>query len=113
MNSKTQAAQGTTISAEQLKQKILEKQDIAIIDVREKYEFEKDHIKQSINVPLSNFENEITGKMLPKEKEIITVCTHGIRAQRAMQKLQNAGFKARVLEGGLARWKKAHESAQK
>ena len=76
---------------------------VIILDVREPFEYKDWHIPGAVNVPVSsvmrNPELEI-----PKESEIIAVCSHGIRSASAVRYLNMAGFNARSLAGGMVEW---------
>mgnify|MGYP000854131916 FL=1 len=61
-----------------------------IIDVREKYEFERGHIKGATNIPLSEL-RERTDE-IPKDKPVYLHCRTGQRSYNAVRALQNMGF---------------------
>jgi adenylyltransferase/sulfurtransferase len=92
------------ISAKQLKEKLFEKCDIFLLDVREDYEHEQFDIGGTL-IPL----NEIMNKALkiPTDKPVIVYCHRGVRSQIAIQRLEGKfGFKNLInLEGGLEKWK--------
>ncbi len=62
-----------------------------IVDVREKNEYNNGHIKNSINIPLS----EIRGRLdeIPKDKPVYLHCRTGQRSYNATLILQNLGYK--------------------
>ena len=70
-------------------------QDKIILDVRDKDEVINGMIKGAINVPAGEIKDRL--KELPKNKEIITHCTTGIRAESAYDDLKEAGYKVRFL----------------
>ncbi|MGB2926046.1 MAG: rhodanese-like domain-containing protein [Limnothrix sp.] len=80
-----------------------QQQAIALIDVREPSEFAREHIKNAINIPLS----QISPDNLPTKPENITLyCQSGQRSQQAADKLHNAGLsQISQLSGGLNHWK--------
>jgi phage shock protein E len=57
--------------------------DIILIDVREDYEFESAHIKDSILVPLLLFKNKIESVVLDKNKQVVLICRSGARSSVA------------------------------
>ena len=66
--------------------------DAVLLDVREKDEYEKGHIPQAINIPLSEIdqaENIITNK----EKKIFVYCLSGSRSDQAEKILRQKGYK--------------------
>lgn len=61
-----------------------------LVDVREKWEYERGHINEALNIPLS----ELRGRMqeIPKDKEVVVYCRTGQRSYNAVLALQNSGF---------------------
>ena len=62
-----------------------------IVDVREVYEYERGHIKGSINIPLSEL-RERTAE-IPKDQPVYLHCRTGQRSYNAVLALQNLGFR--------------------
>ena len=62
-----------------------------IIDVRTPQEFAQGHVKDSINIPLSELNNRIL-EIRKKEKPVITCCRSGARAVSATANLKGAGI---------------------
>jgi len=69
--------------------------DKIIIDVRDKDEAMNGMIKGAINIPAGEIKDRL--KELPKDKEFITHCVTGIRAESAYDELKEAGYKVRFL----------------
>jgi hypothetical protein len=63
-------------------------------------EYRSVHLEPSVSLPL----DELTRRRseLPRERELVLVCRTGARARLAAAEL--AGFRTRVLEGGIAAW---------
>ena len=61
-----------------------------IIDVREKYEFKYGHIKEAINIPLSELRDRIDE--IPKDRPVYLHCKTGQRSYNAALVLQNMGY---------------------
>ncbi len=61
-----------------------------IIDVRERIEFEKGHIKGAINIPLSQLRERINE--IPKDETVYLHCRTGQRSYNAVLALQNLGY---------------------
>ena len=81
-----------------------------IIDVRERDEYAIEHVKHSINVPLSVFAMVAPGVLNQlKDKKIMFMCFSGIRATQATSLASNMGFNAEhdysSYNGGLKQWK--------
>ena len=76
------------ITAEELEQKMGE--DIVIIDVRKKSEFDSEHIEGVINVPLNQINQHL--EKFPKEQEFVLHCAGGYRSMIAASILQQRGW---------------------
>lgn len=80
-----------------------------IIDVREKDEFDAEHVENSISIPLSDFQR--TGPAILrnlKGQSIQIMCRSGKRAQLAHQMIQAfdlPSLEVQVYEGGILQWK--------
>jgi len=66
-----------------------------ILDVRDQDEAMNGMIKGAINIPAGELKDRM--KELPKDKEIITYCVTGIRAESAYDDLKAAAYKVRFL----------------
>jgi rhodanese-related sulfurtransferase len=69
--------------------------DKVILDVRDVDEAMNGMLKGAINIPAGRIKDRLAE--LPRDKEIITHCTTGIRAEMAYDDLKENGFKARFL----------------
>jgi len=69
--------------------------DKVILDVRDVDEAMNGMLKGAINLPAGQIKDRLAE--LPKDKEIITHCTTGIRAEMAYDDLKEKGVKARFL----------------
>ena len=79
-------------------------QPIAVIDVRARDDFEKEHIPGAISMPESEWAN-LTG--LSKDRLNVIYCYSQVchLAARAAVEFAGAGFAVRELEGGFKAWK--------
>lgn len=84
-----------------------------LLDIREPYEFESLHIKNSINVPRGilecaceyGYEDTVPELASAREKHIILICRSGNRSALAAYTLQLMGFKqVKSLKLGLKGW---------
>lgn len=74
-----------------------------LLDVREAWEFAIAHLPGAALVPLGDLAARV--RELPKDREMITICHHGLRSLAARSLLQQAGFaKVRSLAGGVDAW---------
>jgi rhodanese-related sulfurtransferase len=85
--------------------------ECAIIDVRERDEFDAEHIENSINLPLSELGRLAPGVLRQLEgKPVVIMCRSGNRATLALQQLQGLGkfnlSSLEVYKGGILEWKK-------
>lgn len=73
-----------------------EQEDVVIIDVRSNYETRLGHFKNSVTLDMENF-REFPGKVHEleryKDKKVVTVCTGGIKCEKASAYLIKRGFK--------------------
>lgn len=89
-----------------------------IIDVREHDEYENQHVKGSINVPLSKFSLMAPGVFNQlKDRKITFMCHSGARATQAREQAKGLGFNAEheyeVYPGGIMAWIKAGNPVDK
>jgi rhodanese-related sulfurtransferase len=79
-----------------------------VLDVREPWEVALCRIEDSVAVPLQALPHAIA--KLPRDRDIVVVCHHGVRSLHAAQWLARAGFaRVRNLRGGIAAWADAVE----
>ena len=93
------------------KEFVSEHDDAVILDVRTPTEFEMSHITGSLNVDVQDESFEEMVAQLDPNKRYIVHCTRnpiGGRSNRALESMQNLGFKHLYsLEGGYVAWKDA------
>ena len=78
-------------------------EDIALIDVREPYEWQIARLPNARLVPLSDIPSAIP--TLDPARRTVVLCHHGMRSARAADQLRAAGFdRVSNLAGGIARW---------
>lgn len=74
--------------------------DYLLIDVREKTEFDRAHLDNSVNVPLSKLSSEL--KAFPIDTPILFICQSGKRSLSALNTAKNSGFTdIKSLKGGI------------
>lgn len=61
-----------------------------IIDAREVKEFERGHLKNAVNIPLSEFRDRLDE--IPKDKPVYIHCRSGQRSYNMVMALQNLGY---------------------
>lgn len=88
-------------------QKMLENDEILLIDIREDDEFSAEHVHGAISWPLSRFDVKAIAEKAG-EKKIILQCATGVRAKAACFTLQReTGKVACRMNGCLSGWKRA------
>ncbi len=95
MNVNPLEVSGKYITAEQLHEWIQSKKEFYIVDMRNDYEQEVGHFEGSILPGLTNFRDlpKVLGKLKSlKDKTIVTVCTGGVRCEKASGFLVKNGF---------------------
>ncbi len=91
------------ISPVELKRKLDAGEEVLLIDVRTPEEVAAEKLAGSLHIPLGT----LRGRMeeLPAGKEIVVICSSGIRAYEAALILQAEGFgRVWALDGGLLAW---------
>lgn len=85
-------------------EKILENEEIQILDVREEAEYAFGHLPGAISIPLGELEERM-GEM-KRELPVYVICRTGNRSDLAAQKLSEKGF-AKVFNvlPGMVEWK--------
>src|SRR5215475_11887746 len=106
------------IEAAELKQKIDRGDDIYILDVRTPEEYEAWKIsynkyKDPPLIPMNQLYSsaEMVLKNVPKNKEIVTVCSHGNRSMMAARLLSQLGYSVKSIKGGMAQWNNIYDIA--
>lgn len=69
-------------------EKLMEKNEYLIVDVRSKNEYNAEHLVGAINIPLDELENS----NLDKNKLIFVYCKSGTRSNIAYETLTNLGY---------------------
>ncbi len=91
------------LSAIELKNKIREKEQPFLLDVREPFEFAHAHIDGSVLIPLNQIPQRL--REIDIDQEIVLICHHGIRSMQAANFLAQVGFKqVSNLVGGIDAW---------
>lgn len=96
------------ITVEELKEKIDNKEDFQLIDVRETFEYEVSNLDGE-NIPLGGL--LIESDKIATDKPVIMQCRSGKRSAAAVMQLEQAlGFTNLYnLKGGIVAWKEAFD----
>jgi len=96
-------ASGAEISASALSAALSGVATPFLLDVREPWEFAIAHLPGAILLPLGELPARLMA--LPRDRELITICHHGLRSLAARSFLVGAGFpRVRSLAGGVDAW---------
>lgn len=98
------STQDTTVSGDNLWNSIKQNEDVFLLDVREPQEYAEFRIPGAVNIPLSRLFMPGSQSEIPKDKKIITICSHGNRSMVATFALAKNGIEATSLVGGMAWW---------
>jgi len=96
------AVEHTKESLDEIQKKIQDKKGV-LVDVREKREWDRGHVKGAILLPFSKLRDGITKeelKPLPKDKILYLHCMVGYRAKKVGELLENKGYKVRPIKPG-------------
>jgi rhodanese-related sulfurtransferase len=83
-------------------QRLVQKPEPFLLDVRQPEEFQANHIPGAQLLPLGELQSRL--KELPKEHDIIVVCRSGNRSMTAATFLCSVGYQAVNLQGGMIAW---------
>ncbi|MDE6022613.1 MAG: rhodanese-like domain-containing protein [Muribaculaceae bacterium] len=89
--------------------KLLQSDNVQLLDVRTPEEFAEGHIKGAMNIDIYNKDFiDVAEKTLDKTKPVAVYCRSGRRSADAAGLLSEKGYKVTNLEGGILAWDKAH-----
>lgn len=87
------------ITVEELNKKLDGNEEVIVIDVRSKLQYDEGHIKGALNIPMMKL--SIESDDLDMEKEVIVYCNSGKSSSGALLFLEDKGFKVKNLKGGF------------
>lgn len=107
---RTQTA--THIEPEELKKWYENGEQFEIIDMRNTYEYDLGHFKGALDPQTDSFFDlpKVIDKLKPlKDKKVLTVCTYGVRCEKASAYLKQQGFSdVYQLNGGIGTYMKKY-----
>ncbi|CAN5493520.1 hypothetical protein BH09BAC6_BH09BAC6_21850 [soil metagenome] len=90
------------ISVQELKEKLDNKEDFQLIDVREDFEYEMSNLGGKL-IPLGGI--LIETEKIDKNKPVVVMCRSGKRSAAAIMQLEQQGFTNLYnLKGGILAW---------
>lgn len=100
------------ISPPELDERRSRGEDIFVLDVRPRKTYQRTHIDGSVNVPVyddlkAGNEEALRQNLekVPEHKTVVTVCKAGVVARTATSVLEEEGYEATTLAGGMRRWR--------
>lgn len=90
------------ISARELNDRLGAPDRPVVLDVREPWEQAIARLAGTLDIPM----DEVPARLaeLPKDREIIVMCRSGGRSSRVAQYLEQQGYRATNLTGGILGW---------
>ena len=104
------------IEPSDLKNKMDSGENLYILDVRTPEEYKAwkisydKHLEPSL-LPLEKLASKEEIRNIPKDREVITVCSHGMRSKMAAEYLSQLGYNAKSVRGGMVAWNKINDLA--
>jgi sulfur-carrier protein adenylyltransferase/sulfurtransferase len=100
-----EAAKGSTITVQQLKDMLDADESIYLVDVREPNEFEIVSIPGAVLVPKQEILSGRALSTLPQDRRIVLYCKSGQRSAESLAVVKSAGFENAVhVGGGVVQW---------
>src|SRR4029453_13945796 len=88
-------------------QELLAQNSLAIVDVREREEWDEGHLPRAVHVPRGNLESRIEGVVPDKKGKILVYSPAGNRSPFAGKTLEERGYEnVASLAGGFTDWKR-------
>ncbi len=92
------------ISQEEAK-KMMETQDVIVLDVREQNEFDAGHIPGAVLLPVGTITKDTAAAVIPDLDSVVLVyCRSGNRSQTASRALAELGYRGIYEFGGINTW---------
>lgn len=98
-------------SPEEVFSRLKENGHLVLLDVRTGRERDFQHINGSLHIPLPQLRARVGELKGHRDKEIVCYCQSGNRSLSAARMLQQEGFRAASMRGGIVDWNFYHRSA--
>jgi rhodanese-related sulfurtransferase len=76
--------------------------DAYLLDVRQPEEWEAGHAPTAVHIPMGELSDRAAE--IPRERDVYVICRSGARSEQVTVALNNAGWQARNVDGGMKRW---------
>ncbi len=100
------------ISAPKLHSLVQNEESPLLVDVQSEDDFESWNILHSVNFPLAKLSELEKFPESFSDRRIVTICPSGNKSKTAARILQENGFEAVSLQGGLKEWNKIYDPVQ-
>jgi rhodanese-related sulfurtransferase len=93
------------VSAEELKNRLSQKNKPLLVDMRSAAEYKAGHISGAIHIAAHDIPQQLN--KLSKDKDIVFQCWHGNTSRQAIATLLNKGYsqeRLTSLQGGMSGW---------
>ena len=89
--------------------RLMNNDDAVVVDVRETADFNKGHIKNAKNIPMSALKQELDSVATGKDMPVLMYCRSGNISGKACRLLKRSGFtNVHNLAGGILGWQDAN-----
>ncbi len=89
--------------------RLMNDDNVVILDVRENNEYNEGHIRDSVHVPMTALVKRLSELDKHKNKQILAYCRSGSRSNSACRTLSKQGFEhVSNLAGGIMGWSSAN-----
>ncbi|MFD0901216.1 rhodanese-like domain-containing protein [Actinomadura sediminis] len=77
-------------------------QDAYLLDVREQDEWDAGHAPEAVHIPMGRLSDRAAE--IPRDREVFVICRSGGRSAQVTVALNQAGWLARNVDGGMQAW---------
>lgn len=85
--------------------RMMDEQDVVILDVREQDEYDSGHIAGAVLLPVGTISKETADSVIPeKDATVLVYCRSGNRSKTASQALADLGYTQIYEFGGIHTW---------
>ena len=85
--------------------RMMDEQDVVILDVREQDEYDSGHIADALLLPVGTISEETAASVIPeKDTTVLVYCRSGNRSKTASQALADLGYTQIYEFGGIHTW---------
>ena len=95
-----------TISVRQLEAYLESRSRFTLLDVRDRDAYDGSHLEGAVNIPLEELELRV--HELSRDRPVIIYCGHGSRSMQAARFLDERGYHAASVVGGLSYYRGVH-----